>query len=117
VASTDTGREEGQAMTKFFMPDKSPEDAEILYQGFRATMAGKPGDARIYSLTFRDGTKKKWKEVRARVGDPDPLERRMVIAILETDSYYLIWTKGRGANPMMVGKSEVPPGGVEEFEP
>jgi len=102
---------------KFFMPGKSPEDAEKLYQGFRQSVAWRTSEARIYSLTFRDGLKKRSKEVKARVGDPDPLEGRIVMAILEADSFYLIWAEGRGENHMMVDKSDVPYGGVEEFGP
>ncbi len=87
---------------KFFIPDKSPEDAENLYLGFRQSVAG-TGEARIYSLTFRERVKGKWKEVKARVGNPDPLEGRMVMAIVDTDRrYYVIWAKGRGENHMMI---------------
>jgi hypothetical protein len=105
-------------MTKFFMPDKSPEDAEKLYQGFRNEFPPGARQARIYSLTFRERIKgKKWKEVKARVGDLDPLERRMVMAILETARFYVIWAKGRGDNQMMIEKGDVITGGVENFEP
>jgi hypothetical protein len=106
-------------VTKFFMPGKSPEDAENLYQGFRNSVAKRIGEARIYSVTFRDGPKRKKRkqEVKVSVGNPDPLEGRMVMAILETDGYYLVWAKGRGDNHMMIDKSDVPYGGVEEFEP
>jgi hypothetical protein len=93
---------------KFFMPGESPEDAETLYQGFRESY--RSTDARIYSITFRDGKK----EVKATVGKPDPLEGRMVMAILETNGPYRIWAKGRGFNHMMVGKDEVTT--VEKFE-
>jgi hypothetical protein len=81
-------------------------------------VGGKPSKARIYSLTFRDRIKGKWKERKAIVGNPDPLEGRIVMAIVETYShYYVIWAKGRGGDHMKIDRSDVPPGGVEEFEP
>lgn len=96
---------------KFFMPDKSPQDAESIYQGFRESVPFNTSNARIYSLTFRDHKK----EVKARVGFPDPLEGRMVNAMLESDECYIIWAAGRGYNHMMINKRDVT--GVEKFDP
>ncbi|HXP68803.1 MAG TPA: hypothetical protein VOA88_05925 [Candidatus Dormibacteraeota bacterium] len=93
------------------MPDKSPEDAEEIYRGFRESVGCRTSDARIYSLTFWDLDK----EVKARVGYPDPLEGRMVMAMLEADNFYLTWAKGRGYNHMMIDKVDVT--NVEKFDP
>ncbi len=71
---------------KFFMPGKSAEEAEELLKGFRDDVAWATSEKRIYGITFRDGKK----EVRARVGNLDPLEGRMVMAILEAGGFFLI---------------------------
>jgi hypothetical protein len=104
------GQEEKTGPMKFFIPDKSPEDAETIYQGFQDSVPYNISNVRIYSLTFRDGEK----DVKARVGFPDPREGRMVMAMLESDEFYLIWTAGRGYIHMMITKSDVT--GVEKFE-
>ncbi|MGB7434878.1 MAG: hypothetical protein WBR26_10300 [Candidatus Acidiferrum sp.] len=101
---------------KFFMPGKSAKNAETLYQGFRQEVSG-TGEGRIYSLAFLERIHGKWKVLKVKVGSLDPLEGRMVMAIVKTKSYYFILEQGRGDNHMMVEKTEVPHGGVEEFEP
>jgi hypothetical protein len=101
---------------KFFMPGKSAKDAETLYQGFRQEVCG-TNEGRIYGLTFLERIKGKWKELKVKVGSLDPLEGRMVMAIVKTKSYYFIWEQGRRGNHMMVEETEVPYGGLEEFEP
>ncbi len=100
---------------KFFVPDRSPEDAEQFYEvarRFAADSSGRIAEKRIGSISFRD----KGKDVCATVGSLDPCEGRMVTAILgpiAQDSPYLICLRGRGGQ-MMVGKDEVRH--VEEFD-
>lgn len=100
-------------MTKFFMPGKSSEEAETLYQGFRESVHLKMSERRIKSLTFWDD--ELHKQDTATVGDPAPSDGRIVMAIIETSDRYLIWVKGRGGDHMIVGKDEER--GIEEFEP
>jgi hypothetical protein len=114
---------EQHAMT-FFIPDKSPEEAERLYEATRKFAAGSWAahgeaidDARIQSITFRDrgGT------VRAEVGQLDPCEGKVVMAILRTSAEvkrYLICTANRGVfrgDPIVVEDHEV--SRVEPFDP
>ncbi len=102
-------------MTKFFMPGKSPEDAETLYQGLRDSIRVAANSPRIYRILFRDRIRGKWRDRKAIVGEPDPLEGRTVKAILKkADGCYVIWSSGRGFNHMTIDKSDVCE--VEEFE-
>jgi hypothetical protein len=70
---------------KFFIPDMSPENAERLYEATKKFAAGSWAangeaidDTRIQSISFRE----RGEMVRARVGDLDPCEGNVVIAIL-----------------------------------
>jgi hypothetical protein len=97
---------------KFFMPGKSAEDAENIYQGFQESVPY-ASEKRIYSLTFWDG--ELHKTVTAAVGKPAPGDGRIIMGILEANDRYLMWVKERGEDRMIVGKDEVR--SVEEFEP
>lgn len=102
---------------KFFVADQNdPEKAEQLYQATKKfaaqTMGWAIGDRRIRSIAFVD----QGKRVRASVGQREPCEGGLVIAILESNTY-LICTPDRGVlrgMPLMIGKGEVSE--VEDFE-
>jgi len=96
---------------KFFIPDKSPKDAEKLYKAIRKKSAAWViSDARIRSITYRDHGQ----TVQETVGESDPGERRTVMAILDAGDRYLIFDRGRLSDPIEVDKSEV--SGVELFD-
>jgi hypothetical protein len=107
------GQKAQPKMTKFFMPGKSSEQAELLYQGWRNSIALKTTERRILTVTFWDNELRK--TVKATVGQPDPCEGRVVKGILESSDRYLVWVEGRGDDNMIIGKNEVR--GIEEFEP
>lgn len=88
---------------KFFIPDKSPKDAETLYRAFCKSVAGAVSEARIRSITYRIGGE----TIQGVVGGWDPFEKRTVIAILEAGDRYLIFERGRLSNPISVDKSGV----------
>lgn len=92
---------------KFFIPDKSPEDGEKLYESIRKfvrkSFTGVISDARIHSITYpHEG-----KTVQETVGRWDPFERRVVIAILDAGDDYLVFERGRLSDPIPVAKKEV----------
>jgi len=103
---------------KFFIPQaERPEQAEEVYAATKKfaaeTMGWQIGDARVRRITYTD----KGKLVRATVGNPEPREGELVIAILESNTY-LVCTPNRGVlcgMPIMIGKREVTD--VEYFEP
>jgi len=104
---------------KFFIPDEdNSEKAEMLYQAtkkFAQEGMGWPiSDRRIRSIKFRDERRR---DVVETVGEREPIEGEIVIAILESTTY-LVCTPNRGVlrgTPIMVGKCEVY--ASEDFEP
>lgn len=95
---------------RFFIPGaETPEEAEQVYAATKKfaaeTMGWEIGDGRIRSITYTD----KGKSVRATVGEPEPREGQLVVAILDSNTY-LVCTPNRGVirdMPIMVGKLEV----------
>jgi hypothetical protein len=92
--------------------------AEQVYQEIKTVArvtANEFSDRRIRWVTFRDNKK----TLRATVGDTDPYEGKIVLAIFEsTDGTYFVCTGPRGARrggvPFMVKREDI--SDFEEFE-
>ena len=83
---------------RFFLPMAGEADAEKMYAAIRRSVAEQMGpldERRFYRLTYHHHNR----EVVATVGEPDPLEGSLVVAILrsasQTGSFY-ICTENRG---------------------
>jgi hypothetical protein len=107
----------GAGPMKFFIPGvdgkrQAAEFYDVIKKSAEKMMTSKVSDRQIYSITLlEDG-----KEVRAKVGKPDPILGETVIAILEAH-LYLVCTYNRGVargRPIFIGKHEVID--VEEFD-
>jgi hypothetical protein len=105
-------------VTKFFIPDASPETTEEIYASLRGSFGA--DETRVRSIRFWDNELRR--EIRACVGEPDYLAGEVIAAILRCPNRdsYLVLTRKRGVArnsewPIEVGRSEVR--NVEEFEP
>jgi hypothetical protein len=84
---------------RFFIPNaRDDEHAEVVYEAvrkFTEQESGKITATRYYAIHYRHNGK----ELRARVGDPDPLVGETVIAIFRSDRQrgpFFICTENRG---------------------
>ena len=96
--------------TKFFIP-KAKDDAQAqevwksVKKFAEETLDWEVSDRRIFSITYH----KHGEDYCVEVGKPDPRNKELVIAILESVTY-LVCTPNRGVlrgMPILVGGSEV----------
>ena len=99
---------------KFFVPDQSPEQAEDIYNDFRALYNA--ADKRIRSIVFLD--RERQTEVQLCVGMDDPWYSGKILLILFCyPRGYPVFTQDRGidtGSPIMVQTTDAR---VEEFDP
>jgi hypothetical protein len=99
---------------KFFVPDRSPEHAEDIYNDFRALHNA--ADKRIRSIAFLD--REQQKEVQLCVGKDEPwYGGKILLILLCYPRGYQIFTQDRGidsGSPIMIQITDVR---VEEFDP
>lgn len=84
---------------RFFIPEVQDRDeADKVYEAikrFVQEQAGSLRDARYYAIYYRHNGK----DMKARIGEPEPLTGETVIAIFRTDrdeGPFLICTENRG---------------------
>jgi hypothetical protein len=93
---------------RFFVPAaKDATQAEKVLWGIREfaeqILGWTPTDRRIYSLSYRHNGR----EWAATVGKPLPSLGEIVVAILETETCFLVCTENRGVvrgQPVLVGR-------------
>jgi hypothetical protein len=98
---------------KFFVPDQSPEQAEDIYNDFRALHNA--ADKRIRSIAFLD--RERQTNVQLCVGMAEPWYGGKILLILLCYSRgYLVFTQDRGVDtgsPILVQTTDAR---VEEFD-
>jgi hypothetical protein len=102
---------------KFFIPlYKNPEETEKFYQAIKQSALSTTGypltERRIFKLEFQHNGIK----FEDEVGEITDTNHEYVIAILESEAWYLVCTPSRGAlvgTPMYVGKHDT--SHVEDF--
>jgi hypothetical protein len=95
---------------KFFLPGiESVEETRLVYEFLRMSAQGvtlRITERKVYNILY----KRMDKLYRVKVGSADPIRGEIVIAIMEAEVYFLIFTLNRGVvqgQPYLLRLSEV----------